>query len=105
MEGSAVGLFGLTSSVMPFARGNNWHSNSSCLAVIWVYRMFSPVAFPPGRARLSTSPASTASLPTSNTIGIVEVATLAALAGGGPKAAIRSTPRPTSSDAIFGKRS
>jgi hypothetical protein len=30
-------------------------------------------------------------LPTSKTIGIVEVAVFAALAGGGPKAAIKST--------------
>lgn len=41
-------------------------------------------------------------------MGVSEVAALAALAalaGGGPKAAIKSTPSPTSSEAIAGRRS
>ena len=47
--------------------------------------MLKPVALPPGRDMLATSPASTASLPTSKTMGIVEVAFFAARATGGPK--------------------
>src|SRR5262249_1285610 len=43
-----------------------------------------PVALPPGRFQLSTSPALTGSLPDPNTIGIVEVARLAATAAGSP---------------------
>src|SRR5215475_6919572 len=48
--------------------------------------MYEPVAFPPGRFRLSTKPALTGS-PVTNTIGIVEVACFAATAEGGPPVA------------------
>jgi hypothetical protein len=37
-----------------------------------------PVRLPPRRARLATRPSSTGSVPTTNTIGIVEVAFFAA---------------------------
>jgi hypothetical protein len=46
--------------------------------------MFTPVALPPGCARLATSPTLTGSLPTLNTIGIVVVAALAASEGLSP---------------------
>src|SRR5947199_2014080 len=41
-----------------------------------------PVALPPGRLRLVTRPSSTGSAPTAKTIGVVEVAALAATAAG-----------------------
>ena len=47
-------------------------------------KMFTPVALPPGRLRLATSPVWDGSLPTLNTIGIVVVAALAMAAGASP---------------------
>src|SRR5262249_3287970 len=58
-----------------------------------------------GRARLVTRPSWTGSKPTVKTIGIVEVAFFAAVAEGGPKAAIKSTLRLTRSEANEGSRS
>ena len=46
----------------------------------------SPVAFPPGRARLLTSPIPTGSLTPAKTTGIAEVALLTARAGSGLEA-------------------
>jgi len=45
-------------------------------------KMFTPVALPPGRARLWTRPSLTGSSATPNTIGMVEVATFAAREAG-----------------------
>src|SRR5262249_48371069 len=65
-----------------------------------------PVALPPGRARLATRPNLTGSSPTPNTIGIVEVAALAASeAGLLPGVAITATRRRTRSAMSDGKRS
>ena len=64
-----------------------------------------PVRLPPGRARLGTSPSWTGSLPIVKTVGMVEVAFFAALAQGGPKAAIKSGLRLTRSAANKGSRS
>src|SRR5262250_1222518 len=59
--------------------------------------MFTPVAWPLGRLRLSTSPISTGSAALVNTIGTAEVAALAASAAGVLVAAIRVTRRSTRS--------
>ena len=61
--------------------------------------MLKPVAFPPGRARLSTSPAATGSPTTAITIGIVRVVALRALAAGVPPVTMTSTPLRTRSAA------
>ena len=53
-------------------------------------RMLTPVAFPPGRLRLATSPSLTGSPPRSNTIGMDAVAALAASADGSPPSATRT---------------
>src|SRR5262249_842069 len=70
-----------------------------------VEKELTPVALPPGRARLATSPNLTGSSPTAKTIGIVEVAALAACA---PKreagVAITATRRRMSSSMSDGKR-
>ena len=59
------------------AFGTNWCSSSSRFAASSAGTKLTPVAFPPGCARLATRPASTGSLPVVNTIGIVAVAALA----------------------------
>ena len=64
-----------------------------------------PVTFPPGRARLATSPVPTASPATAMTIGIVFVACLAARAPGVPAVTIASTLILTRSETRAGKRS
>jgi hypothetical protein len=67
--------------------------------------MLNPVAFPPGRARLSTRPAATGSPTMAMTMGIVRVAFLSVLAGGVPAVTITSTCDLTSSEARSGSRS
>jgi hypothetical protein len=65
-----------------------------------------PVTLPPGRLRLATRPYWTGSPPEAKTIGIVEVAVLAARAAGVlPSAAITATRRRTRSAANSGSRS
>ncbi len=60
-----------------------------------------PVTFPPGRARLATSPDATGSLPLVKTIGIVCVAAMAARTTGAPPVAtITATRFATRSAAI-----
>src|SRR5262244_3964274 len=61
--------------------------------------MLSPVAFPPGRPRLSTKPAPTGSPTMAMTMGVVRVAFLTALVAGVPPVTITSTCDPTSSAA------
>jgi hypothetical protein len=65
-----------------------------------------PVTLPPGRLKLSTKPSLTGSPPIPNTIGIVDVARLAARGEGSPPMAVStSTRRLTRSAAMAGKRS
>src|SRR5262249_53036823 len=68
-------------------------------------RMVLPVIFPPGRARLGTSPARTGSPIEIMTMGTVVVACLAAKLAGVPKVAITSTGRRTSAAAASASRS
>ena len=86
-------------------RGTSSDSSSSRLAVTSVASTLTPVRLPPGRARLATSPSPTGSAPPLKTIGIVEVALVAANAPGGLVAMIKSTLRPTRSAANAGSRS
>jgi hypothetical protein len=64
-------------------------------------KLATPVRFPPGRAKLSTSPAATGSATAVNTIGIWVVARFAACAWGVPKATMTSTLSWTSSEATL----
>ena len=63
-----------------------------------------PVTFPPGRARLATTPAATGSVEVAITMGIVLVAFFAANGVGPPETTIRSTLRRTRSAARSGSR-
>src|SRR5262249_53664027 len=81
-------------------------SNPSRFASGTVVKRLTPVALPPGRLRLATKPILTGSPPTVNTIGIVEVAALAASAEGSPPVVARTaTPCRTRSAASAGRRS
>ncbi len=64
-----------------------------------------PVTFPPGRAKLATSPVPTGSVTCTMTIGTVLVARFATRAAGKPTATITSTLRPTNSAASSGSGS
>src|SRR5262249_10637494 len=80
-------------------------SNSSRLPANTAEILVTPVMFPPGRARLSTSPAATGSAEITKTMGIVLVAFLAARAPDNVPVRITSTSRRTSSSARVGSRS
>src|SRR5262245_34130456 len=67
--------------------------------------LVNPVIFPPGRAKLSMSPAPTASATTAKTMGIVLVACLAAIADGVLVVTMTSTLRRASSVASSCRRS
>src|SRR5262249_10120802 len=79
-------------------------NNCRRLAVSSGARNANPVTFPPGRARLDTSPSATASPRAKATMGIVVVACRAARAAAVLGAMITSTSRPTSSTANGAKR-
>ena len=79
-------------------------NSSSRLAprsAVWFDR---PVMLPPGRTRLATRPVRTGS-PATNTIGMTDVACLAARTGGVPDVRMTSTLSRTNSAAISAKRS
>ena len=104
---AAGGKFGLRSTPITAALGTRIVRN--CLVGFGskslVTKLY-PVALPPGRPRLATSPASTGSLPVPKTIGIVEVACRAATAETSPPTATRTaTSRFTRSVANAGNRS
>ena len=65
----------------------------------------SPVTLPPGRAKLSTKPVPTGSPATAKTIGMTDVACLAATIAEFPDVTMTSTLRRTYSAAISAKRS
>ena len=71
---------GLTSMPIVVALGTSWRSSSSRFAPNTAAKKLTPVTLPPGRFMLATRPSLTGSPPLTNTIGIVEVAALAASA-------------------------
>ena len=79
-------LAGLTSTATRTALGTSSCRSASRLATSSAAKKLTPVALPPGRARLATRPSLTGSSPTPNTIGIVAVAALAAIAAAGCRA-------------------
>jgi hypothetical protein len=81
-------------------------STSSCFGPVSPLSTATPVALPPGRLRLPTSPVSTGSVAVTKTIGMIAVAALAATAAGVlPGAAITATLWRTRSAANAGNRS
>lgn len=96
----------MTSRAIMVAVGSNSCSSSRRFASVSALNVVTPVALPPGRFRLATSPAATGSVPVANTIGIFVVAALAANAPRVvPSAVITVTCRLTKSPAKAGSRS
>src|SRR6202007_2296511 len=75
---SALRLAGLTRTPIVPALGTSSCSSSSRFGQSSPRKAATPVSLPPGRLRLATRPNATGSTPTVKTIGIVEVAALAA---------------------------
>src|SRR6516164_8084570 len=76
---SASGFVGLTRIAIGEAVGTISCNNPSRFDPSRLLKTLTPVTLPPGRLRLSTRPALTGSSPVVKTIGIVDVAALAAL--------------------------
>src|SRR6516225_3510079 len=103
---SVIVLFGLISNPTRLAEGTISRSSPSCLGPSSACGKLTPVALPPGCAKLSTRPRAIGSSVTRNTIGMVAVAAFAARAGAVPPVAtISATLRRTRSTAISGRRS
>src|SRR5262249_28664998 len=79
-KGLVMGQLGSTIAAMRTAPGTNWSNKSSCFAPTSLARKVTPVALPPGRLRLATSPSLTGSPPLAKTTGNAVVAALAAIA-------------------------
>ena len=77
---SVAGLAELTRTAMRVALGTSSRSRSSRFAPTSPLKKLIPVRLPPGRAMLATRPTLTGSSVVVKTIGIVEVASLAAKA-------------------------
>src|SRR5262249_13072393 len=80
--GSASEFCGLTRSATVPTEGPNSCNRPNCLAASPPNREVTPVAFPPGRLKLVTSPLVTGSSPVKKTIGILVAACLAMRAAG-----------------------
>src|SRR5438477_2306662 len=78
-----IGIGWLTSKTIDLLSGTSSEINSRRFAVSSLLSKLTPVRLPPGRDRLATSPSPTGSALT-KAMGIVEVARLAANAGGAP---------------------
>ena len=82
------------------SRGVASRNNSIRLPAVSVCWIDIPVILPPGRARLSTTPAPTGSIWAANTTGIVVVVRFTARTGAEAQVTMTSTLRPASSAAI-----
>ena len=96
---------GLTNTAMRAASGTNSRRSPSRFAARSAAKKLTPVRLPPGRAKLSTRPSLTGSLPVLKTMVIIVVAALAACADGVSIAAMTATRRRTRSTASAGSRS
>src|SRR5262249_29016558 len=102
----AVGNLGLSRTPTSGTPGTRSRNSPRRFGSISVVSKVTPIALPPGGLTLWTRPALTGSPPNRNTIGMVEVARLAASAAGSPPAVVNTlTPRLTRSAAIAGRRS
>src|SRR5262249_8295630 len=88
-----VGLVGLTSTATRVAAGIRSRSKVRRFAANSAVKKLIPVAFPPGRARLTARPSLTGSSLTAKAMGIVVVAALAANTAAGANAAMTETRR------------
>ena len=106
---SAVGNPGLERKPIFVPFGTNSRKRPRRFAPISLVKILMPVELPPGREKLAASPSPTSfagSALTTNTIGIADVAALAATPAGSPPVATRTaTRRSTSSAANAGRRS
>ena len=75
---SSVGLFGFINKPMTVAFGTSSRSNSSRFAPSTPEMLLKPVTLPPGWLKLATNPSLTGSPPAEKTIGLFDVAALAA---------------------------
>ena len=88
---AAPGLSGFHSMPIREGFGINSNSSSTFFCTNSGARKDTPVTFPPGRARLATSPSRTGSLTPTITIGTVPLARLAAIVAAVPRAMITAT--------------
>src|SRR6266567_746237 len=72
-------------------RGHQFAQQFQPLGATSMFKLVTPVRFPPGRCRLATSPSWTGSVAVSKTIGIIAVAAFAATVEGVPDATITVT--------------
>src|SRR5262249_33923744 len=96
---------GLTSTPNRVAAGTSSCRTPMRFATNSAARKLTPVTLPPGRVILATRPSATGSSASPKTIGIVEVAALAASAPGSVKTVITLARRRTKSAANSGRRS
>src|SRR5262249_18345342 len=96
--------FGSTSAAITVACGSSSCRSPNRFASNAALQKLTPVALPPGRLKLATRPSFTGSAPVKKTIGMIEVAVFAAIAGG-VFPTITATWRCTSSAAKPGSRS
>src|SRR5262245_21966568 len=90
---TALGLPGLTKTPITPEVDNKPCSSCNCFATNVLARKLTPVTLPPGRFMLATRPNFTGSAPIANTIGMLEVAALAASAAAvAPPVAITANP-------------
>ena len=99
-----AGSFGSYSTPTMEAFGIASLSNSNRFPLKSSETELSPVTFPPGRARLVTSPSLTGSETSTKTMGIVPVACLAGRVAVPPTVTMTSTLSPTSLAARSGRR-
>src|SRR2546430_6967703 len=99
-----IAVVGIDQKSDPAALGTSSRNTPSCFAPSALLSWCTPVALPPGRAKLATRPTPTGSSGVLNTIGIVAVAAVAASAAGVVTAMITAARRCTSSAASPGRR-
>ena len=90
-NGLGIGMVGINQQSDARNGGTSSCSKPSCFAATSETKKCTPVALPPGRARLATSPSFTGSSVAPNTMGMVAVAAFAARAGGVESAMITAT--------------
>src|SRR5262245_6348179 len=104
--GYGIGIARIDQNTDHAGGGNKPCSNCNCFATNVLARKLTPVTLPPGLFMLTTRPNFTGSAPIANTMGMLEVAALAASAAAvAPPVAITVTRRATNSAASAGRRS
>src|SRR5262249_45112651 len=91
---AAGGKLGLTKTRMSGTPGTSSRSKPSRFGSMSAVSRVTPVMLAPGRLKLSTRPLLTGSPPNPNTMGMVDVARLAANADGSPPAVVSTATEP-----------